>query len=74
MAAKTIECFLMDYPFIDDFTAFLAREAWKAAIKSVEENGSSHNSEGAPCEVAASCPVHRCRECRRYYDDMYQLT
>ena len=35
---------------------------------------SSHNSEGAPCEVAASCPVHRCRECRRYYDDMYQLT
>ena len=34
----------------------------------------SHNSESAPCEVAASCPVHRCRECRRYYDDMYQLT
>jgi len=33
-----------------------------------------HNSESAPCEVAASCPVHRCRECRRYYDDMYQLT
>jgi len=43
-------------------------------IKLVEENGSSHNSESAPCEVAASCPVHRCRECRRYYDDMYQLT
>ena len=45
-----------------------------AALEISEENGSSHNSENAPCEVAESCPVHRCRECRRYYDDMYQLT
>jgi hypothetical protein len=46
----------------------------KRALKAVEENSSSHNSESAPCEVADSCPVHRCRECKRYYDDMYQLT
>jgi hypothetical protein len=49
-------------------------EIWDAAIKLVDENGSSHNSESAPCEAADSCPVHRCRECKRYYDDMYQLT
>jgi len=32
------------------------------------------NRPTTPCEVAASCPNHRCRECRRYYDDLYQLT
>ena len=37
MAAKTIECFLMDYPLIDDFTAFLAREAWNAACEFMVE-------------------------------------
>jgi len=33
-----------------------------------------YESTATPCEVAASCPNHRCRDCRRYYDDLYQLT
>jgi len=39
-----------------------------------ESQKPADNGESAPCEVAESCPVHRCRECRRYYDDLYQLT
>jgi hypothetical protein len=39
-----------------------------------DENNLSHSGEGPACEVAESCPVHRCRECRRYYDDLYELT
>jgi hypothetical protein len=42
--------------------------------QSVESAGTSNNKPSTPCEVAASCPVKRCQQCKRYYDDLYQLT
>lgn len=53
------------------------RDSWygrKTADNVEAQPSTAHNIESAPCEVADSCPVHRCRECRRYYDDLYELT
>ena len=44
------------------------------AAKLYASTATPGNRPTTPCEVAASCPNHRCRECRRYYDDLYQLT
>lgn len=33
-----------------------------------------NNKQSTPCQDSDTCPVHRCKECSRYYDDMYQLT
>jgi hypothetical protein len=41
-------------------------------LNTMEAPITSTNTPSTPCEVAASCPVKRCRECKRYYDDLYQ--
>jgi len=50
----------------------LVTEEWQTLKAAVL--GTTTNMPTTPCEVAASCPNHRCRECRRYYEDLYQLT
>lgn len=57
MAAKTLEQFYKEYrsgfnPITGEpnlFKDLTDEHVWDAAIKSVEQNGSSHNSESKPC-------------------------
>jgi hypothetical protein len=73
MAAKTIEHFLMDYPLIDDWSVFWAREIWKAATEAAEEKLTPTNKQNTPCNCGNPSVVHFCQSCLKTHDDYCKI-
>ena len=65
--------------FVDEKITIILKNRYGncGSVKSISEtqiNDEEDEEMEDPCEVSSSCPTHRCKECRRYYDDLYQLT
>lgn len=65
MAAKNWQEFIDNYNgYLTSPEMQLIEEVWEAAVKAMEENGSSHNKQSTPCQNfwhsgglrAGSCP------------------